>query len=163
MPTFRAMEQAVFEIGAADSTGRPFVPIRMRSSTRMVQYSLHFLSGVYSMNILLALLLTQSMTSAEGLAKLPRFADYCTEAGPIYLGFDGQSVDASYRIILPSKDIPGTMKLQWSGPFLQGRWYDNDGDGPIIIVFHNEMNELTALYTSDDKVTSWSEVWPGTN
>lgn len=113
------------------------------------------------MNILLALMLTQSITGAESVANLPQSADYCTEAGPIYLAFDGGSVEGSYRIILPSKDIPGTMKLQWSGPYLQGRWYDNDGEGPIIIVFHNEMNELTALYTSDDKVTSWSAIWPG--
>lgn len=87
---------------------------------------------------------------------------YCTEAGPIqFSALQSQRPQASYRIVVPGKNIPGSMSLEWREGHLAGTWSDADGGGPILIVFHEHLARLTALYASSDPI-DWEDVWSGT-
>lgn len=108
-----------------------------------------------------ALILAGLQTASALSSTLPATANYCTEAGPIYLQFSGEDVSGSYRIVLPHKNIEGQLQLEWSDGYIHGTWTDPDGSGPIVIVFHDQMQRLTALYTSDNETLEWSPVWEG--
>lgn len=87
---------------------------------------------------------------------------YCTEAGPIrFSGLQSPRPQAIYRIVVPGKNIPGSMSLEWREGHLAGTWSDADGSGPILIVFHEQLARLTALYASSDP-TGWEDLWSGT-
>ncbi len=110
------------------------------------------------LTLLLISTILQSATTQPVTAKK---LDFCTDVGPIHLKFEEDQVSGHYKIILPQKNISGQLNLKWHNNYLSGSWNDPDGKGPIVIVFHDDTQALTALYTSTHKPLSWSSVWQG--
>jgi hypothetical protein len=88
--------------------------------------------------------------------------EFCTDAGPVTLTIDGESVTGRYRITVSPQPKDGTIKGTLKEGLLDGVWADPDGKGRIIFGFASDFSRFTAIYNNRDKSPShWFEGWMG--
>jgi glyoxylase-like metal-dependent hydrolase (beta-lactamase superfamily II) len=96
------------------------------------------------------------------LAATPVTYDYCTDAGPMRLTFDGRKVTGTYSITVKDPadhgTIEGTLDGTPTGGLLTGKWTEAKSGGQIFIAFRG--TAFSSWFNSRSP-ESWSWEWLG--
>ena len=109
---------------------------------------------------------TRRRPAAEPAARILR---YCTPHGEFDLRFGSELSSPAhgslaqltgYYSIAP-RDVAGRIAGTLDGHRFTGRWFDDDGEGDIVLDFAADWSSFSADYRSDEDPETWYRDWRG--
>ena len=86
---------------------------------------------------------------------------FCTAVGAVELIIQDDQVRGRYQVLTPNKRIDGTISGRLINHRVVGTWQDPDGEGDIVIFFHDNFTGMSAVYNNAKRLSHWYPVWQG--
>jgi hypothetical protein len=87
--------------------------------------------------------------------------EYCTDAGPVTLRFDGSAVRGTFSITVHPPAKGGTLEGTIEGGLLDAKWEGPNEPGRLVFAFYEDLSRFTGVYTHRSRATRWDGPWMG--